>query len=311
MPRLLIFTLLLFTIACTPGSRQDNINASDESPKTIKLQLNPQIGKKYKYLVTSETESSQEIGGEEIKNNSNVEMNVEYLFQRDSMKNLLVDLTYTKFSLHVKMGEIEKELNAATAATSFDPSEKMFAAFNNANLYAVVDTLGNVLSLRGIDVIKGKMRQLAAGNANATDMLNSTMQQYLGEEFFRQTIEKSFKMLSDKPLSAGDTISQTNTLNAGFPITVQTIYKVDAIKNNMAEIVSDAAINMKEQQMTVEGSDVLATLKGDQTGKIEMDAVTGILKSSDSDFKLKGNLQVAGNNVPVKIRVRNKVLLVN
>lgn len=306
--RLFLFTALIIAYSCSSLDKQKDQDYKSDSIK-VSFKLNPKLGKVYQYQVNNSTTINQKINNENIENNNKLELGIAYTFSKDSSENLRVAIRYNKFKVLVKMMDVEKELDAANALSSSDPSEKMFAALNNAVLNATLDTLGNVKSITGDKVISDRMYQIANGDEEAVKMLNGSIRQFVGEAFFKQTTEQNFKFFTDRQLKVGDTITQINSINTGFIFTIKSIYELSSVEDDIASINVKANIEMNDQPITVDGTNLTASLKGKQTGKIRIDLNTGILQNSSSDLKVEGVLQLKFNEVPINFRMINSTKL--
>src|SRR5258705_1386458 len=144
--------LVLFNLfACKSGDKK---NVSVKSPDFLQFRLSPEFNKIYRYQMLNESEMTEEVNEEKIENNSTLEINIDYSFSKDSLGDFLVKMLYNKFKLSFKLMDAEKELDASKASSSIDPSEKMFAAFDQATLNAIVDTVGNIKTISGFQTIR-------------------------------------------------------------------------------------------------------------------------------------------------------------
>lgn len=310
--RVFIFIFFLLIISCTgPGKKkQQPAGSADNSTNSIViLRLDPTPGHAYSYESASITEIKQEIQDQELTNHTNLKTGIRYVFQKDAAGQLVAEAKYTGFNLHMNIADTEKEIDAATAAQSSSPSERVFAAFHQATVSVIMDSTGTVKSVSGTEKIRERMQQLAGGDAGAMQMLQTTMRQYMGDEFFRKTVEQSFKVFTAKPLHVGDTIVKTNDLNAGLPISLQTVFTVESIGDEEIEITSAASIDLKEKPLSIEGASVIATLKGSQKGTMRISRSTGMVTTADTDLKLSGELQIMGTTVPIGVKMNNRLKL--
>lgn len=284
---------------------------NDEIDKSfVQFKFNPILHYNYKYAITNSSDVEQEINGESKQTSNTSHILFTYSFDKDMKDQLLATITYKQFKLHVKTNEEEKDLDAITAENSLLESDKLIGAFNNAILKATIDSIGTVLSVSGHEQISAKMYQLAAGNQDALQMLNGSMKQYLTETYFKELASQSFKYYTNRPLHVGDTVVKIDTIKAQLPFIIKSIYELVSVRNNIARVDINADVNIANQQIAYEGSYIMASLKGSQTGNIEIDIPSGMFISSSSEFKLKGNLSVKTIEVPVKISMRNRVKLV-
>jgi hypothetical protein len=300
------YLILFILFAC---KSDDKKSVSVKDPDSVQFRLSPDFNKTYRYEMLNESEMTQEVNEEKIENNSTLEMNIAYSFSKDTLSDFLVKMLYNKFKLSFKLMDAEKQLDASTASSSIEPSERMFAAFDHASLNAVADTVGNIKMINGFQTIKDKMAQYAGDDKEANQMLNGSIQQYVNESFFKQTLEQNFKFVTTRPLKVGDTISQSTPVNAGFNFNMSVIYTLTSIEDNIAGIRATANIDMKDEPLVIEGTNVIASMKGSQTGTIKINFRTGLLQKSNSDLKIKGTLQIMGREVPFKLLNKNQVIL--
>jgi hypothetical protein len=308
--RLVFFiTCQIFILSCNQQDKSLNPSSTYNGPelKEISFKLNPGLNNPYAYNISSTTEIEQVVNEEKIKSNNVLHITEEYLFTNDSAGNIIANSKFKEFKLSIKTQDIEKELDASKALNSSDPSEKMFNAFNGAAISLILDTLGNVKSVIGTKELTDKMYKLAGGDANALQMLNTSIKQYAGDDFFKQIAEQNFKLFTGRILKIGDTVMQITPINAGLVFNCSTFYKLISLKNGIGEIEISSDINIEEQQMKVENTNVTATIKGKQKGEMQIDVVTGLIIKSSSELKLKGMLEIMGREVPIKFLLSNRV----
>lgn len=300
------FLVCIAAISCKNSDEQPQFH---KDPDFFQFRLNPELGKKYSYSIINKSELEQEINGDEIDNSNALEMGVEYVFEKDTVPGYILTIGYNKFRLSIKAMDEKKELDAAKALSAVMPVDKMFAAFDDAVLTARTDTLGTVLSIGGVESIKNKMTELAGSDQEARQMLDGSLKQYLNEQFFKQLVEGNLKAISEKKMKVGDTISVSTPVGGELNITASVIYKLVSIKNGIAKIVSDAKIDIGEQHLTIDNTDIIASMKGKQSGTIEIETGSGMLLESESELNLKGTMQVTGSELPFKMKTLNTVSL--
>lgn len=294
--------LSLFLICC--GSENRNTSGHND-PEYFQVRLNPEPGKKYTYTIENSSEMVQEVNGQEIENSTKLEIQTVYNFLRDTSQKLRLNMSYEKFKLSVKALDQEKELDAATASLSFIPSDKMFAAFDKATVSAVVDSVGNVAEVYGTDVIRSKMTAYAGNNEEALEMLNGSLKQYVGEQFFRESVENCLKAFTTRKLKTGDTVVVTIPMGGEFNISAAVVYKLVSVKKGIAEISINADVEMKDQQLVVENTTVRATLSGKQSGSLKINTSTGMVEKTETNTNMSGTMQVMGREVPFRMKTGN------
>lgn len=298
---------LLFVFGC----RSKDDTASRHAPEFFRFRLSPGLNTEYRYAFTSETEMEQEVNNQNFDNTNKLEIQTVYSFSKDTNSTYKLRMVYEKFRVSIKAMDQEKDLDASTAGSSLLASDKMFAAFNNAIIIAAVDSLGNTTNFSGIEAIKGQMNEYAGDDAEARQMLNGSIKQYITEQFFKQSIETSLKALTTKTIKPGDTIMATTPVGGELNISASVIYKLVSIKQGVANITVDANVDLKDQLLAIENTTVRASLKGKQEGEIKINVQTGLLQQSDITLNMKGTMQIMGTEVPFKMKTKNSVKLLN
>jgi Family of unknown function (DUF6263) len=285
------------------GSSSNGESSSSSAEKNFQFRLSPSVNKPYKYEMLNETVTEQEVNDTKASNESKIEMGVSYTVTKDTAGLFNFTMVYDKFKLHIKALDQEMNIDADNASQSFDPIEKIFGAFKNAAIQVQSDEKANVKKVTGFKELTDKMWTLAAGNPDALQMLNTTVKQYVAEENIKSSFEKTFKPLPDKLLKEGDTWVESQPVSSDLKTNIDNTYKVKSIEDGIATITISSDINMENQQAQVERTSVTTNLKGSQSGEIKMETATGMLLSSYTKLKLKGDILVMGRTVPLKMTI--------
>lgn len=299
---------LLLIIACNHQKEKININ---KNLNLFKSEISPDLNKSYSYQIGNITEINQNVNDENHSNRNEMTLEVSYVFKRDSLGHLLASIQFDKFIIHVQTEQVDQELNASTALSALGPSERVFAAFDKAKITAQIDSLGQVISISGNKEILNKMYALSGKDPEALKMLNGSVQKYVSEAFFRQTIEQNLKLFNKKTLEPGEEWEQVNPVDAEINAEVKTKYKFVSLQDGLANFEYEGKIDLEEQPITVEGKKVTATLKGKQSGYSNIDIATGMTKSAQSTLKLKGTLYLMGREVDLNISTESSIKLIN
>lgn len=297
--------IFLLVISCTNHNQRFEQHNSDNL--VFQVKFNPKLDKQYIFQNSSTTIVEQEVNSEAVISENKLDSKVAYYFSPNSSGSLNADVKYIQFKLFAKTGEIEKEFDAANILGSSNVSEKIFSVFNDAELKFVIDSVGNVQLLSGHKELIEKMYKIADGNPEALQMLNGSIRQYVTEGFFKQAAEQNLKIFSNRPLKIGDTIQHSNSLNAGIKFKTETVYKLTSVVDGTATIETVANVDISKQELEVEGQKVIASLNGKQEGELKINIATGLIQNSNSLLKIKGNLEVMGRDIPIKITMENSI----
>lgn len=307
-----LFVLVLsFFFSCKEKNVSNEISTKISKDSTLQIKLQPvdssEQTRQFLYTTVNEVMIEQEVNDEKVRTENNIEVSMLYDVSKDSSGNYQFIITYKEFKVKVKAGEIEKELQASTAAGSFDIQERIFAAFNKATLTVRVAPDGKILAVNGLDLIENKMYELAKDNAEAKRMIKTSLQQYLAEENFKKTFEQTFKIFPSNKIKIGEQWNVNTVSVSDMNIKVPLIYTLKYIENDHGIIDIQAKINFENQQIQIEGNLVNISLKGEQKGEIKINLLTGMVSSSKSNFKAKGGMFVLDNEVPVKMETKTEI----
>ncbi len=307
---LLIAWLILFSSCKHDSNPSKKAHTSFNKDSSVEIKLRPvQLDetKEYLFNTINETRIVQEVNDEEMVVENAIEVSTLYRISKDSSGNYIFNISFKDFKVKVKAGDIEKDLKATTAAGSFDPQERIFAAFNNAVVVVKVDTSGKVLAVDSLDRIQAKMYELAKGNADATQMIKTSLQQYLTADNFKNIFENTYKILPQGKIKPGYQWKVNNTAVADMKIDVPLQYILEGIEDNNAVVSVAGRLDFENKQIQVQANTIDYSLKGEQSGEIKIDLSTGLVSSSESEFNAKGKMNVMGKEIPVKMMVKNSV----
>jgi hypothetical protein len=301
MKRLFTFSALLVLIAsCKIQNSTENAHADDA---VYKLGLNPVIGAKYQYSITNETNVEMEVDEKEVTNNNRSEVGLTYTMNKDSAGNYLVRMIYNTIKLHTKAGDKETKMDAANAAATLDPVERMLGILKNAQITAVVTPTGVVKETRGY---KELGEQLTAGFADhdghSKEIALNQWEQLVGQGLIKKNMDQLFTIFPDSAVHRGDKWKLTTDGNGDFGLKSHTFYQLKAINEDIALIESEG--DMESDAVTADalpGFASMTDLKGKQQGRYEMDVRTGMLRNCTITSTITGTIQVMGREVPVTI----------
>jgi len=298
--------MLCFIFSCTDNEQHARLSTTQET-KIYRPRLNPDVNSDHKYEVISETTSITEVNDEESESFTKIDMGMSYAIKKDTSGQFDFTMTYDKFRLSAEAFGQKKVIDMQNAANSFDQSERMFSAFKSVRLQLKVDTGGNVRSISGLQELGDNMRNLATGNAEAIQLLNTSLQQYAGQENLKLMFEKSFKFLPDTLLQEGYKWESSESLAGGLGERITNKYKVESMEDKVITVSSSMKIHLEDRPIKIENANVIATLKGDQSGKMQIDMRTGMLLSLTSNMDIRGDITVMGKKIPLSIVAKNSI----
>lgn len=298
-----------FLISCNSnetGTFANNSSANFGKESGYTAHLSPELSKEYQYEIVNETNTEQEVNGDNISNESRTNLVLSYLFTKDSSGSLNIRMGYEKFILHVRAMGQEKDIDAENAENSFEPVIKIFGAFKDATIGYVADSSGKVKAISGLKELSEDMYKYAGGDPDAIQLLKTSISRYTESKNMQAQFENIFKTLPDTVLSKGYTWVVMEPVASDIDARIGTKYTVKSISGNKIIIRIDSDIDLMNQKISLNGTQVTANLKGGRSGEMQIEMGTGLLLFSDSILKLSGDLIVLGKIIPFKLRIKSK-----
>lgn len=290
-----LFCIFFISYSCNQIDKPTDNN-------TIELKLQLGVGSSYYYTSSNISESTQEINGEEQSSSATIETGIQYDISKDSAGNFIFNNTYKLFKVKVKEGKEIREVDAANANYSLYPEDKVFGAFHNAVLVTTLTPTGEVKQVDGVSALTEKMQQIASSNEQARNMVDGTLDKYGQADFFKKSMEQSFRVFPGKPVRPGDSWTTTSIIDQELKVPYITTYTLKKVRDSIAIISLTGDIDIKDQKINIRGYEATCTISGSQEGEIEVDIPTGMVISSSLVLKIKGKTLVIGKEVPFSMK---------
>ena|SRR6266536_6201834 len=110
--------------------KEHNHNATEQK---YKLGLHIKPGSKYYYSISNETGTKLELNGKKAENINHSTVGFIYETIKDTVERFVLKITYDSFHIVSKNGDAVTEMDAANAANSFHPVEKMLGSLSLFN----------------------------------------------------------------------------------------------------------------------------------------------------------------------------------
>jgi hypothetical protein len=283
MQKYFLYTLILFaSCKSQPGSGSEFDKA--DPGKTYKLQLNPAAGTAYYYDITNESEIKLEVDDKKVTNASKAVVGVNYKVNKDSSGNFLFSVVYDKIQIHTKTGDKETDADAANAASSIDPVEKVLGLLKAATIVTTIKPNGEIVSIKGYSEISEKiMTVLSPGDEMSANQL--------------------FKIFPDTAVRLNDSWDLVSEQEGDFKLLVKSHYTLKAINKGITIVSCEGKISSDNSVFSMPGlaGNTSATLNGNQQGEFEMETETGMIISYKVKATVVGSIQAMGRVIPVKI----------
>jgi Family of unknown function (DUF6263) len=305
------FFFLLISLAALSCKIQPNggRNVAENDPtKVYLLRLNPPVGAKYYYTVKSESAVKFEVGDKKVDNLNKTTAGMNYGIGKDTGGNFNIHVQYDKLHVYTKNGDVEADMDAANAATTGDPVEKMLGTLTTIPLVASVTPTGEVKSILGYQDIPDKIMAVFSGtDENTRALMRERLKQMVGNGIIKNNISDLFHFFPDSAVHIKDQWKLTSAQVSELNLNTQNSFTLVKIEDGVATIESDGKISRDSASIDLMGYKVIAKLNGDQQGEYEMDVHTGMLISATLNANINGSISLMGQDVPLSLKTTVKI----
>lgn len=295
------FTMrLLFTLLTAPFSLLISCHESKtdvQAQNRYLLKLNPVLDSAYFYDMQTEVKTTMVINEKEIENLNIIEAGIEYIFNRDSLGNLIAKMRYDKFIIKQKDQNGEREINVA----------KILDAFRQATFTITLNESGEVLNLDGYTklmelISKGENQQVQ--NRGQTPLNSATI-----EEFIRKNIEQNFRIFPGDSIKMGDNWQNVTKHHTDIKLDLKNTYRLQEMSNTTAVISLHAEVISDTGNNPIGGYSFKTALTGTQDGYIKVGKEDGMVISNRTRSSVKGMVQIMAKEVETEIYTNNKFVI--
>lgn len=174
-----------------------------------------------------------------------------------------------------------------------DPFTEMYNHMVGEEMEMTLSKSGEVLEISGLDAIFDKMME--GLNFAGADAMKESLKEQFGEETMKSNFNQFAVYFPDRPVKPGDSWSNRDTIKSGMTMYLDLTYTLREVKGE--ELLIDLAGDITtdpDKEMDMGTMAVRYDLKGKQSGVLRVDALTGLLRSSEIDQDLKGSMKIKG-----------------
>jgi hypothetical protein len=302
------FPIGLFVFSCKTQPDASRHYADGNEKKVYKLALRPEKGAKYYYDTYNESEVKMEVGGRKVDNVNRASTGISFVMDRDSAGDLLLNMTYDKVHLYTKENDEVTELDAANAATSGDPVERMLGAMIASPIQAVMNPRGELRSMSGYREMTEKLvASLNTRDESVRNLARARLEKTVGGQLVRKNMDQLFHIFPDSAVHIGDRWKLSYTETTDLSLKVNSTFILNKIEDGTAYVSCHGDITGDSTASNLMGPHATASLKGSQEGEYEMDAHTGMLLGAHLSAEVEGALNVMGRDIPLTLEMKVKM----
>lgn len=264
---------------------------------------------KYYFTIKTQINSILEYREKEVKNANTSQIGIIYDISADTAGNSIIKMTYDKLIVDIdKTGKVVS-IDASNGHSSFNPTERILSSILGLSVNVSLNQNGEIKSIQGCKEISDK---ILASLSEYDQALKSTIQEQVSrlvnEDFIRNNIQESFKLIPDTGVYVGTTWNRKATQTGEISYLSDCNYILTSLEDTLAEIDVEASVKgIPGKTQMPKNPEVKTNLNGKQEGKLFVNRHTGILEKSKSKTLIDGTVQVMENEVPISIVIKKEI----
>ncbi|MHC4645784.1 MAG: DUF6263 family protein [Planctomycetota bacterium] len=284
-----------------------------EAAEKIQYRLKLKKGQKLYFRMITDKKITQTVLGQEQATEQTIGQGVRLdVNDVDKKGNAWIDYTYDWASLKQKglMGEAIYDSNKEGARVP--PAARVYAALLGEGFSVRITPEGRVQQFKGLKKMRENVEKKLPGGPVRQQMAKG-LEQVIGEQAIRESIEGLLAIYPDKPVGVGDSWSSKSLLSREFPLVAEHKWTLKERSNGVAVLENKTTfkpnLEAKRAQAGYIGMDHI--LSGKQEGIIRIKESTGQLIDGKLNQELSGRMEmemgVKDNKpqvftIPMKIR---------
>ncbi len=287
------------------------------------LRMNPEKNKAYRFRSVTEQTILQTVNGNQQTIESKTNYTVSLKMVDATPAFIVTEIRFDTLATTTNtMGKTAIMSSASEGNIQSKETSDIMSYFMNRMsknpLYAKIDFTGKVTEIVNSKMVADKILKdtsliTLADPVAAT--LKTQISNMVSDDAFKTIIGMFTHNLPGKPVNAGDNWTVTISTNTGgMSLDITTIYHLDGISGNIANISAESNIRTSANAVPMESGGAKITyddLKGLSKSNLIINIDTGLLVESDSKTRIAGNLGVSmpgmSMQIPMDINSDSKV----
>lgn len=271
--------------------------------KDVKLEYTFNVGDSFQMDQDSKQTITQEIMGMgEVVVNVSIGGGMSFKVVERTPTGAKLEVAYTSLKMITKspMGDQIMDSESTDAEQS-----KMMKALTNKPFFIYMNKRGKIEKAENIDNLYSGFKDLGFDDATLENV-KKAMQQTLGENAIKASLQMAFVTYPEKPLAVGGSWKDVLSGGMNFPLNIENTWKLSAIDGGVASLEADGNVvtTDKEKEFSVNGMKAKSDLSGQQAMKSKVNTTTGWPTELKVLSEIKGNMTLlAGGMLPTDMEV--------
>jgi hypothetical protein len=267
-----------------------NCTSQEIKSKPITLGFKFPAGAEYVYYIYSNQTIEQQMAGMNSKIEQRMELQTTYNVTSAEEQKRKLNINYDRFYIRSSSNGMNVEYDSRDSSKQPEDLQSIGKIVNHP-FSITVNSKGEITDVEAnID---------SASEASAGQFSDSSI---------RQMMEQSLNVYPAEPVKPGDTWQRSYTTNVGFmDIQLVSTYKLVSANDSVAHIQVKSTVrsipskNPQMQQMELE-------MTGSQTGAMDIDIKTGLIKDSQFKQDISGKMKIPGSEIPMTLKSDTRIV---
>ena len=264
----------------------------------IEYNLNLEQGSVYKLSMETIQSSKMIIESEQQIMEQNNFVEYDYTVDRvDDAGNMLIAVRYNRIKFNSKIGPQVIEYDSDNPPDYYEPATIGFKATVGSTINIEITPNGEILEIVGIDEIINNI--LADANLPETEFkakFESDIRNQFGYEATKQAFEQITSFYPNQPKMVGETWSNDMNISLGFPMIINSDYKLDSSDDGISQIAVNSIVASPDSSEPISMGPIsfIYEINGRQNGTINVNENSGLPVSIDLSQEYEGTVTASG-----------------
>jgi len=183
-------------------------------------------------------------------------------------------------------------------------ASKIVGAVKGSEFDMVINSKGEVKSVKGMDLLMDKMIKSAGENLpqEVKAQMGEGIKAMMNDEILKGLAEQSFKIFPDKKVKVGDSWNAKMGTKSFLDMIIETTYTLKKLENGIATMDIKSKILPDGKEKIIQGTKVETSVTGTQTGTMELDVTSGMTLSSKISQNIDSKMKANGMEIPITVK---------
>jgi hypothetical protein len=281
--------------------------------RKVKLRLQLEKGKKYRFRMVTDQKIHQEIMGRKQDMSQTMGMGTTFDVKKVSPeKDFTIDVTYHWVRFLQKGPQGTVDYDSSKPGGKLDKMAKVFAALEGKGFTVVLSSLGKVKNVSGAKkLLNGVLESIELPSGRHRQVVKKQLEQRFSDSALKKMMENVFAVYPEKAVGVGSSWQKKAKSASVFPMEIYTTYTLAEIKERKAIIQVDSRVkSLKGGNMGMGPLNLSYAISGTQKGKVVVDLKTGLTVGTKLEQDLSGKVtmkKAAGQKLSWPIEIESTV----